>query len=73
METSKKNPGLAALLSIIPGLGQFYNRQVLKGILCLAIAIGFVVELLSFGFVAFHGFIKLGTTPMVDHSLFLMI
>ncbi len=73
METSKKNPGLAALLSIIPGLGQFYNRQVLKGILFLAIAIGFVVELLSFGFEAFRGFITLGTTPMVDHSLFLMI
>ena len=39
----------------------------------LAIAIGFVVELLSFGFEAFRGFITLGTTPMVDHSLFLMI
>ena len=31
-------PGTARMLSIIPGLGQFYNGQLIKGILFLAIA-----------------------------------
>ncbi len=27
---TKRNPKLAALLSVIPGLGQFYNKDPLK-------------------------------------------
>ena len=27
----KRNPKLAALLSVIPGLGQFYNKRPIKG------------------------------------------
>lgn len=28
---TKRNPKLAALLSVIPGLGQFYNKRPIKG------------------------------------------
>ena len=28
---TKRNPKLAALLSVIPGLGQFYNKKTHKG------------------------------------------
>ncbi|KAF1305320.1 sugar ABC transporter permease [Enterococcus saccharolyticus] len=73
MKTAEKNPRIAMLLSIIPGLGQIYNRQLWKGIVFLAITIGFVIELLQFGIQAFQEFVSLGTTPMEDHSLFLLI
>ena len=33
LHTKRKKPGLAAFLSIIPGLGQIYNGQIWKGIL----------------------------------------
>lgn len=76
MEVKKKsdrNETLAMLLSIVPGLGQFYNRQVLKGILFLGIFALFIYELNVFGFQAFNELITLGTTPMEDHSLFMLI
>ncbi len=38
-----KNPTIATLLSLIPGLGQFYNGDVKKGLVMLIVAIvGFV-------------------------------
>lgn len=76
----------AALLSVIPGLGQFYNRQWLKGLVFLlvgTIGIYFIVFDLT-GYL--HGLITLGEFPsrmvkvgkltqMVegDHSIFMMI
>lgn len=63
----------ASVFSIIPGLGQFYNKQYFKGILFLAIFILFVIEMIVFGFGAFEGLITLGSVPREDHSLFLMI
>lgn len=76
MEVEKKsikNEKLAAALSIIPGLGQLYNKQIIKGILFLAVAILFVYELNVFGIQAIYDLVTLGTTPMEDHSLFMMI
>lgn len=76
MEVKKKsdrNETLAMLLSIVPGLGQFYNRQILKGILFLGVFVLFIYELNVFGIQAFQELITLGTTPMEDHSLFMMI
>jgi len=73
MKTIEKKPNVAMLLSIIPGLGQIYNRQWWKGSLFLAIATGFVFEMLQFGIRAFQEFVTLGTTPMIDHSLFMLI
>ena len=72
--TSKqKDVKKATLLSLIPGLGQFYNEQKFKGIIFLGIFIAFVIELFTFGVSAIDGFITLGTVPMEDHSLFLLI
>lgn len=76
MEVQKKadrNETLAALLSIIPGLGQFYNRQAVKGVLFLGVAVLFAYELNVFGIQALFDFVSLGSTPMEDHSLFMMI
>ena len=75
-QTAKKqNPTLAMLLSLIPGLGQIYNKQLIKGFTFLGITGLFVYELVSFGFGALTDFITLGDTPGVkgDNSLFLMI
>ncbi|WEV57355.1 sugar ABC transporter permease [Ligilactobacillus acidipiscis] len=69
----KKNPNKALWLSFIPGLGQYYNGQKLKaGIFLGAFAI-FVVEMIFFGWSALTGLITLGTVPMRDHSMFLMV
>lgn len=72
-DTQLKNPKKAMLLSLIPGLGQFYNQQKFKGFIFLGIFIVFVIEMILVGFSAFGGLITLGSVPMEDHSLFLMI
>lgn len=62
----------AALLSLIPGLGQLYNRQWLKGavFLVLTIAFGFVfADLLNIGL---WGIVTLGTEVPRDNSVFLL-
>src|SRR3989442_12211836 len=49
METKAKNPWVAGILSgVLPGLGQFYNRQLGKGV---GFLIGFLVlaGVLDFG------------------------
>lgn len=37
--SNSRNPSLAALLSIVPGMGQLYNGELLKGILFLLVAL----------------------------------
>ncbi|WP_225419678.1 carbohydrate ABC transporter permease [Lapidilactobacillus wuchangensis] len=69
----KKKKGLAPYLSIIPGLGQFYNGQIAKGIVFLALFIIMVVELALFGVSSLISLVTLGTVPFQDNSLFLMI
>lgn len=71
--TVRKNPKLAMILSIIPGIGQFYNRQKSKGILFLVIFLLEIIEISSFGIEAIIGLVTLGTKPVVDHSLFMLI
>lgn len=76
MEVKKQsiqNETLAATLSIIPGLGQLYNRQIVKGLLFLAVTALLIYEFFVFGIQALANFISLGITPMEDHSLFMMI
>ena len=66
----KRNAGL---LSIIPGFGQFYNRQIVKGIIFLVLAAAFFgsfSQTLSWGF---WGLFTLGEIPILDHSIFLLI
>ncbi|MGG7621411.1 ABC transporter permease subunit [Bacillus coreaensis] len=62
----------ALLLSIIPGLGQFYNKQWVKGILFLLLAVSFFAvfgDLLNMGF---WGLFTLGTEVPRDNSIFLL-
>ncbi|MBP1040749.1 sugar ABC transporter permease [Vagococcus sp. BWB3-3] len=70
---NKKNVKRATLLSLIPGLGQFYNEQKFKGFIFLGVFLLFLFEMATFGIGALHGFITLGSVPIEDHSLFLMI
>ncbi|MFS0784302.1 ABC transporter permease subunit [Bacillus sp. 1P06AnD] len=66
-------PRKAMLLSLIPGLGQFYNRQAFKGAVFLIIAALFVAEMAAYGWNAVEGLITLGSIPIQDNSLYLMI
>lgn len=74
-QTAKPNHSIstARLLSLIPGLGQLYNRQLIKGLLFIAITALFIYEMFSYGISAFTGLVTLGDVPGDDHSLFLMI
>lgn len=70
---NKQSELLAGVLSIIPGVGQLYNRQIIKGFLFMLIGLLFSIEMYFWGFNAFQNFITLGSTPFVDHSLFMLI
>lgn len=73
MKTTQQSVTKATLLSLISGLGQFYNKQYFKGSIFLSVFIIFLFEMFIFGFTALANFISLGTTPVVDNSLFMMI
>ncbi|WP_298834510.1 sugar ABC transporter permease [uncultured Planococcus sp.] len=68
MQARKK----ALLLSILPGFGQFYNKQWIKGLLFLGLGISFFLvfgDLLNMGF---WGLATLGTEVPRDNSIFLL-
>ncbi|MET3645069.1 carbohydrate ABC transporter permease [Streptococcus gallinaceus] len=71
--SQKQNPRLAMWLSLVLGLGQLYNKQRAKGFILLAVFLLEVIEIITFGIPAIAGLITLGDTPVVDHSLFLLI
>lgn len=63
---------VAAFLGVIPGLGQFYNRQWVKGITFLGLTIAFFwvfKDLLNMGL---WGIITLGVEVPRDNSVFLL-
>ncbi len=63
----------AALLSIIPGIGQIYNKQRIKGALFFILAASYFVvfgNLLNMGL---WGFFTLGTELPRDHSIILLV
>ncbi|WP_010632782.1 sugar ABC transporter permease [Sporolactobacillus vineae] len=70
---NKKAIRKAGILSIIPGLGQFYNKQPLKGIIFMSINILFIIELLTFGISSIQNFLTLGTVPIRDNSMFFLV
>ena len=72
-EEQEKNIKKATLLSLIPGLGQLYNKQVFKALVFFAILIVFIIEMVVFGGGALEGLVTLGTVPREDHSLFMLI
>jgi len=62
----------ALLLSIVPGLGQFYNKQWIKGLLFLLLGVSFFAvfgDLLNMGL---WGLFTLGTEVPRDNSIFLL-
>jgi arabinogalactan oligomer/maltooligosaccharide transport system permease protein len=62
----------ATILSVIPGLGQLYNKQWIKGLLFLILGVSFVAvfkDLLNMGF---WGLITLGQVVPRDNSIFLL-
>jgi arabinogalactan oligomer/maltooligosaccharide transport system permease protein len=64
---------IATVLSIIPGLGQLYNRQYVKGVLFFILAASFFIvfgDLLDIGL---WGIVTLGTQVGRDHSIFLLV
>lgn len=69
----QENIRKATLFSVVPGGGQFFNKQTFKGIIFLTIFVLFLIQLFGWGMGAIEGLITLGTTPREDHSLFLMI
>lgn len=68
-----QNVKKTTLLSLIPGLGQFANGQTFKGVIFLAIFLLFILELVLVGFQSLVGLVTLGSVPMEDHSLFILI
>ncbi|WP_339169813.1 ABC transporter permease subunit [Paenibacillus sp. FSL H7-0943] len=82
----RKKTGAALLSAIIPGLGQFYNRQWLKGLVFLLLGSAGIYYIAHDLMGHLHGLITLGEFPsrmvkvgkltrMVegDHSIFMMI
>ena len=71
-EMKQRSPKLAALLSIIPGLGQFYNKRPFKGTIFLLFFISFISVFYQFLNIGFWGLFTLGTIPKLDDSRVLL-
>ncbi len=69
----RHNPKVAVLLSLIPGLGQFYNKRFIKGSVLLILYMAFFVLLSDFLAVGYWGIFTLGTIPVIDDSRALII
>ena len=69
----KQQPSKAALLSIIPGLGQIYNKQKAKGFIFLGVTLVFVLYFLALAAPELSNLITLGDKPGRDNSLFMLI
>jgi arabinogalactan oligomer/maltooligosaccharide transport system permease protein len=72
-EKNKVNVKKITLLSLIPGLGQFANGQTFKGIVFIGLFLAFILQLFLGGFHSLVGLVTLGSVPMEDHSLFILI
>lgn len=63
---------VATTLSILPGIGQFYNKQIVKGLVFLIGAIAFGVAFADLLNMGFWGLFTLGTEVPRDNSIFLL-
>lgn len=71
--TTSNYRNIALLLSIIPGLGQVYNKQWIKGIVFFILTASFFIafsDLIQYGF---WGLFTLGIDPEYDHSITLLV
>lgn len=70
----KKHRFRAVILSVLTcGLGQFYNRQWVKGIVFLSLQISFVFAFKDLIDMGLWGIVTLGTNVERDHSIFLLV
>lgn len=69
----KQNPGKALLLSLIPGLGQIYNKQKAKGYIFLGVTLAFLVYFIAIAAGELGNLITLGSVRGQDNSLFMLI
>lgn len=63
----------ALILSIIPGLGQLYNKQLLKGASFLIMSAAFFYVFYDLLNIGLWGLVTLGEIPFTDHSIFLLV
>ncbi|KMK74747.1 sugar ABC transporter permease [Alkalihalobacillus pseudalcaliphilus] len=71
-QSNKHSVGLATALSVIPGLGQLYNRRFIKGSAFLVLFASFITVFYSFLNIGFWGLFTLGTIPRTDDSRVLL-
>lgn len=70
---SVKHRRTALLLSLIPGLGQLYNKQYLKGGAFLVLAAAFFYVFSDLLNIGLWGLVTLGEEVPRDHSIFLLV
>ena len=71
--TTQQQPRKALLLSLIPGLGQIYNKQKAKGAIFLGVTILFLIYFFAIAAPELGNLITLGEMPGRDNSLFMLI
>ncbi|MBP2623912.1 sugar ABC transporter permease [Streptococcus oricebi] len=71
--TKEQNPSKALLLSLVPGLGQIYNKQKAKGFIFLAVTIAFLAYFFLVALGELSNLISLGEVRGRDNSLFMLI
>ncbi|CAK8584710.1 carbohydrate ABC transporter permease [Priestia megaterium] len=69
----KKHRRIAMYLSCIPGLGQMYNKQLLKGLFLFILAASFIITFKDLLNIGLWGLVTLGTKAFRDHSIFLLV
>lgn len=65
-------PGTSLLLAVIPGFGQFYHRQWLKGVIFLVLLASFIGVFADFLREGLWGLVTLGEEVPRDNSIFLL-
>ncbi|WP_027339618.1 carbohydrate ABC transporter permease [Halonatronum saccharophilum] len=63
----------AALSAVFMGLGQLFNKQYIKGSIFILYTLSLLFTTVDKFASSLKGLVTLGTTPIEDHSLFLMI
>ena len=71
--TTQQQPRKALLLSLIPGLGQIYNKQKAKGAIFLGVTILFLIYFFAIAAPELGNLITLGEVPGRDNCLFMLI
>ncbi|MBG0753698.1 putative arabinogalactan oligomer transport system permease protein ganP [Pectobacterium carotovorum subsp. carotovorum PCCS1] len=71
-ERGRRHARTALLLALVPGLGQIYNRQIVKGAFFFIVMVCFISVFHDFLRDGTWGLITLGTELPRDHSIFLL-